>query len=353
MKRIFLALAVIILCAQAAAAQAAPNAQPQKGAAPQSAELAEAARLNAEVVRLFAEGKYDEALAPARRVVELRERALGGEHMLVAYALNNLGSILAQKGHGDEARRTLARALAVFVKNGEGEGDIASGIYNRLGVVRFQDKDYKEAAQLFRRSLEIREKVHGASDPSTVPALLNLADANYLRGDREEARATLSRAVEVLAKNPPKRDPTTLKKLQTYVCLMLGERAEDLAWRVMQVARRLENPERAAELERLEAEGDAGRKTVVAGGGTNGRAIDKPVPSYPPRAREAGATGVVLVRIMVDEQGRVVEAEAVCGHPELRRASVEAARRARFTPTLLDGRPVQVTGVITYNFVIQ
>ena len=94
-------------------------------------------------------------------------------------------------------------------------------------------------------------------------------------------------------------------------------------------------------------------KTVVSGGVLNGKAISKPQPAYPPIAKAARASGTVTVQILVDESGRVVSASAVNGHPLLQQAAVGAARQARFSPTLLSGQPVKVSGVITYNFVLQ
>lgn len=84
-----------------------------------------------------------------------------------------------------------------------------------------------------------------------------------------------------------------------------------------------------------------------------GKVVSKPVPAYPVIAKQVGAHGTVPVQILVDEQGLVVSAQATGGHPLLQRAAVEAARRARFTPTILTGRPVKVSGVILYNFVLQ
>lgn len=81
--------------------------------------------------------------------------------------------------------------------------------------------------------------------------------------------------------------------------------------------------------------------------------ISKPVPAYPLLARQARISGVVTVEILVDEQGRVVSAQATSGHPLLREAARAAALQARFSPTLLTGQPVKVSGVITYNFVLQ
>jgi protein TonB len=98
---------------------------------------------------------------------------------------------------------------------------------------------------------------------------------------------------------------------------------------------------------------DPPKKTVVSGGVLNGKAISKPQPAYPPIARAARAQGTVTVQILVDEGGRVVSASAVNGHPLLQQAAVSAARNARFSPTLLSGQPVKVSGVITYNFVLQ
>jgi TonB family protein len=63
------------------------------------------------------------------------------------------------------------------------------------------------------------------------------------------------------------------------------------------------------------------------------------------------ASGAVNVQVTIDEQGNVVSASAVSGHPLLRQAAEEAARNAKFAPTSLQGVPVTVTGVIVYNFV--
>lgn len=82
-----------------------------------------------------------------------------------------------------------------------------------------------------------------------------------------------------------------------------------------------------------------------------GRARSLPQPAYPPIARAARASGGVTVKVVVDEAGKVVAAQAVSGHPLLQSAAVKAAREAQFAPTLLEGKPVKVVGTISYNFV--
>ena len=90
---------------------------------------------------------------------------------------------------------------------------------------------------------------------------------------------------------------------------------------------------------------------TIPGGVLNARAIEVPEPIYPPAARTAGASGTVSVQVLIDESGRVVTARAVIGHPLLRSAAEQAARSARFSPTLLGGESVKVSGVINYNFI--
>lgn len=94
----------------------------------------------------------------------------------------------------------------------------------------------------------------------------------------------------------------------------------------------------------------AGTPRTVSGGVVNAKALSLPKPSYPSSARSVGARGPVSVRVLIDERGRVVSARAISGHPLLRRPAADAARRARFAPTVLSGQPVRVSGVITYIF---
>jgi TonB family protein len=90
---------------------------------------------------------------------------------------------------------------------------------------------------------------------------------------------------------------------------------------------------------------------TVSGGVLNGKAISFPKPAYPAAAKAVRASGAVNVQVTVDEQGNIISASAVSGHPLLRAAAEDAARGAKFSPTLLQGVPVKITGIIVYNFV--
>jgi TonB family protein len=90
----------------------------------------------------------------------------------------------------------------------------------------------------------------------------------------------------------------------------------------------------------------------VSGGVLNGTALSLPAPTYPEAARRLRIAGIVSIEVVVDETGKVISAVATSGPAVLRDGAVQAAMRARFSPTKLSGQPVKVSGVINYKFAL-
>jgi TonB family protein len=90
----------------------------------------------------------------------------------------------------------------------------------------------------------------------------------------------------------------------------------------------------------------------VSGGVLNGIALSLPSPIYPETARRLRTAGIVTVDVVVDETGKVISAVATSGPSLLRDVAVQAALRARFSPTKLSGQPVKVSGLINYKFAL-
>jgi len=90
----------------------------------------------------------------------------------------------------------------------------------------------------------------------------------------------------------------------------------------------------------------------VSGGVLNGTAVSLPPPVYPDAAKRMRIGGTVSVDVILDETGKVVSAVASSGPALLRDAAVQAALKARFSPTKLSGQPVKVSGVINYKFAL-
>lgn len=92
---------------------------------------------------------------------------------------------------------------------------------------------------------------------------------------------------------------------------------------------------------------------IVSGGVMNGKAVNLVRPPYPPAAKAVRASGAVTVQVTIDENGNVISASAISGHALLKSAAESAARASKFSPTILGGQAVKVTGVIVYNFTAQ
>ncbi len=93
----------------------------------------------------------------------------------------------------------------------------------------------------------------------------------------------------------------------------------------------------------------SGVKPVEAGD-LNAKAVSLPKPVVSEEAKRLKASGRVSVRVVIDENGKVVSAVALNNIAILREAAEEAARQAVFNPMVLDGITVRFTGVLNYEF---
>ena len=100
-----LALSLILL--------AVPLAPPSFSA---PAPIAEAKRLEAQVLNLLRARRFAEALPLATRALEIREKALGAEHPRLLLFLNRLAFIHTTQKNSKEARALRARAMAMQKK---------------------------------------------------------------------------------------------------------------------------------------------------------------------------------------------------------------------------------------------
>ena len=132
----------------------------------------------------------------------------------------------------------------------------------------------------------------------------------------------------------------------TFVRSDSDESAASQLWQIVSSSFRVDAPVVVGMAEGAKPTGNA-----ITGGVLNGKALALPHPAYPALARAAHASGTVTIQVLIDEEGNVKNAHAVDGHPLLHAVCLAAARQAKFSPTLLDGEPVRVTGVIQYNFI--
>ena len=76
-------------------------------------------------------------------------------------------------------------------------------------------------------------------------------------------------------------------------------------------------------------------------------------PIYPETARLGKIEGVVVIEAVISPAGDVVETRVLKSKPLLAEAALAAVRQWKYTPTLLNGRPVPVVMTVTVNFRLQ
>jgi protein TonB len=81
-----------------------------------------------------------------------------------------------------------------------------------------------------------------------------------------------------------------------------------------------------------------------------GALIYKVNPQYPATARNARVQGSVVMRAVIGTDGSIQQLELIKGNPLLVNAAMDAAKKWRYRPTLLDGKPVEVETTITISF---
>jgi len=347
MKRVFLTIITALLLSQAGYSQSnaektttptgVESSSPQT-ASTQKAALDEASHLSQAVVSLYKEGKYDEALSVAKRALKIRETALGPEHESVVITLINIGELYTAKKIYGDGIAPLTRALAIKEKQSQPDNLTISMILSKLAYMYYMNRENDKAESFYQRAISTKEKASGPDDLEVAKLLLTLADVYRLTGKPKLAEQTYERSIVIYSKKLGLDDPVFKHAYDRYSCLYAETGQYDKSKELGERLRRT-----------LGLSSD-----TVAEGVLNGKAISLPKPEYPGEARAAGAQGSVVIRIKIDETGKVIEASDMCGgHPLLVGPSIKAAREARFTPTLLEGKPVKVTGLITYNFVAQ
>jgi tetratricopeptide (TPR) repeat protein len=295
-------------------------------------------KLSAQVVKLFNEEKYDEALPLARRLLLIREKAAGKDSLVVANALNTIGSLYLKKEKYLDATSFFERALKI-TETIQGDSLSVGMLLDKLAVTNYVRGDYDKTEAQYKRALAIREKLLGPTHAEVLNSLSLLADYYKLRQQYKKAETYLQRMVA--AKESAAGASSDLAEtIYQYACLKrkMNERGE---------------------AEKMEARAESLLDTNGVGvpsafpidfGIVNGRAIELAKPSYPAEAKAVQQSGTVQVRVLINEAGKVIRACAISGPSVFWRATEVAAYRSAFSQTSIEGRPVKVTGFITYNF---
>ena len=213
----------------------------------QQGSIEEARALNQQVIDLYAQGRYEEAIPRAERVLTITEKVLGPEHPNTATALSHLAMLYHDTGAYGKAEPLYQRALAIREKvRGPEHPDTATAL-NNLAALYEATGAYAKAEPLLQRALAISEKVLGPEHPSTATALNNLAALYSAMGAYEKAEPLLQRALAIREKVRGPEHPNTALAVnnlaELYRAMGAYGQADPLYQRALAISEKVLGPE--------------------------------------------------------------------------------------------------------------
>jgi CHAT domain-containing protein/Tfp pilus assembly protein PilF len=224
----------------------------------QSDELEEAKRLEQQVIQLYEQGKYNEAIPIAERVLEIRERILGENHLDVASSMAWLAFLYSSQGRYSEAEPLYIQALEMYQKLlGTEHPDVATSLNNLALLYKSQGR-YNEAEPLLKQALEMYQKLLGTEHPDVASSLHNLASLYFSQGRYNQAEPLFKQALEMRQKLLGTEHPSVATSLHNLALLYRSQgrynQAEPLYIQALEMYQKLlgtEHPHVATSLNNL------------------------------------------------------------------------------------------------------
>lgn len=128
-----------------------------------------------------AEGRFTDAVTPARTALALHRREHGPNATEVAADAAVLGAVLLGLGHLDEAEAQLSQAYRIWVRRfGPDHHEVAVCLHG-LGVVRYRRGDPEAALRSLDEALRIKTSVLGRDHPEVTALRYNLTAVHASR----------------------------------------------------------------------------------------------------------------------------------------------------------------------------
>jgi tetratricopeptide (TPR) repeat protein len=182
-------------------------------------KLAEAERLTQQVIQLYQQGKYNEAILLAEQALAISKQQLGDNHPDTAASLHNLAGLYQSQGRYSEAEPLYKQALAISKQQlGDNHPLTATILNNLAGLYRVQGR-YSEAEPLYKQALAISKQQLGDNHPDTAASLHNLAGLYQSQGRYSEAEPLYKQALAIIKQQLGDNNPATATSLNNLAGL--------------------------------------------------------------------------------------------------------------------------------------
>jgi len=286
------------------------------------------------VISTYKSGKFDDAQKFAQQALDLNIKIYGNDDLETATAYSNLGVILRERKKYKESVVNLQKAVDIYQKKLESQTGNLVELFESLALSQMLDGKIPEAEANHLKVVEIVETKFGRESKESLSLILKLANFYARERKYEKAYELYLKSYATAIKNFGVESKQVEQIENSRSCLLIVEDVNSDSTKSFYEARK-----------KLLGE-VAGQNGII-----NAKAKSLPYPPYPSEARGKKIGGAVSVRVKIDEQGNVMEAKTICGHPVLGKVSEKAAIVAKFAPAIKDGKPVIISEIIVYNFI--
>ena len=204
-------------------------------------------KLQQEVIRLYQQGRYAEAITISERAVAICEKALGNGNSITALNISFTALLYEKMGAYDKAAPLYQRSLAIHEKTlGPEHPNTTTGLTS-LAMLYLTMGAYGKAEPILQRSLAIREKTQGPNHPDTALVLISLASLYDKMGAYGKAEPLLQRSLAIYEKAQGPEHPDTALVLNNLAMLYFNigayDKAEPLFLRSLAICEKAQGPD--------------------------------------------------------------------------------------------------------------
>lgn len=266
--------------------------------------------------------KYGDAIKFAHQSVDLSLKIYGDKNRLTAIAYENLGLLYREDKKYKLASENLQKAIEIYQKDLKQNGTDLASVYEKLALAQLLDKQVMEAETSYLKAIEIAESISGSDSKEVFQPTLSTAVFYAQRENVEKSLDYFIKSYALAIKNYGKESNEfeTANIYQKYFLLT------DL-WNK-----------------------DFIKKKSEIVGYEIGGPVSLPRATYPKSVGYTGRRGKIVVKVLINEKGKVIDATAVFGEMYFARSAENAARGARFKPSIQNGKPIKVSDYIVYRY---
>ncbi|HET7584537.1 MAG TPA: serine/threonine-protein kinase [Gemmatimonadaceae bacterium] len=168
-------------------------------------------------------GKHDEAIAMARRALELRRKQYGPDNLAVYYQLSNVAYALMNAGRYAEAEPLLRQVIARYRRSYDGPQPQISNALNGISSY-FRDRGQLDSAEYYlKQSMAMTIALWGEPHPTVALLYHNLGTLQRAQGKLADAESSLRRSYTMRAAIHGETSPIALRSGSDYASVIVQE----------------------------------------------------------------------------------------------------------------------------------